>query len=447
MFRKILIANRGEIAVRIIRACQELGIATVAIHSPVDARAMHVRIADESVCIGPNNISKSYLNIPSIISACEITDAEAVHPGYGFLSENYRFAKILEEHGIVFIGPKPEHIKLMGNKIEAKAVMQKMGVPTVPGSERPIQNLDEAKKEAEKIGYPIIIKATEGGGGKGMKIVTKDTDLDLAVTTAKLESKKFFGNDEIYIEKYIDSPRHIEIQLIADKHRRCLHLGERECSLQRNNQKILEEAPSPILEKNLRDSICEISVNALQKLEYYSVGTIEFLYKDQKFYFLEMNTRIQVEHPVTEAITGMDLVKEQISIAAGKKLAKKQSEIDFTGHAIECRINAEDPFNFAPCPGIISLYHSPGGNGVRVDSSIYSGYTVPSNYDSLIAKLIVHDKDRESCIRKLQRSLKELVVDGIKTTTKLHEQVVATKDFKEGKYHIGWIGEFISNTR
>lgn len=439
MFNKILIANRGEIALRILRAAKELGIKTVAVHSTADQDAMHVRLADESVCIGPPPAQQSYLNIPEILAACEITGAEAVHPGYGFLSENARFAEILEAHNITFIGPKAEHIRIMGDKIAAKDAVKKLGIPVVPGSDGGVTDDDEAAKIAEEIGFPILVKAAAGGGGKGMKLAKTAADLKNALQTARSEAKSNFGDDAIYLEKYLTKPRHIEIQILGDGQGNAIHLGERDCSLQRRHQKVWEEAPSPALNDEQRNRIGNVVAGAMADLGYSGVGTIEFLYENGEFYFIEMNTRLQVEHPVTEAITGIDLVHEQIRIAAGGKLDLKQEDVEFSGHAIECRINAEDPTNFTPSPGRITYYHPPGGLGTRVDSGVYQGYMVPPHYDSLIGKLIVHGRSRVECMMRLRRALGEFVVDGIKTTIPLFEELVDNPDIANGMYDIHWL--------
>jgi acetyl-CoA carboxylase biotin carboxylase subunit len=443
MFEKVLIANRGEIALRVHRACKEMGIATVAVHSEADRDAMHVRLADESVCIGPASSAKSYLHIPSIIAAAEITGAQAIHPGYGFLSENAKFAEIVEKHNIVFIGPKPEHIRMMGDKITAKEAIQTAGVPVVPGSEGGLDSVEEARKCAKEIGYPILIKATAGGGGRGMKVARNASELDIAYTTARAEAKAAFGNDAVYMEKYLEKPRHIEIQVVADSHGNVVHLGERDCSLQRRHQKILEEAPSPVLSAKQRDAIGKTVCTAIKKLGYLGVGTIEFLYENEEFYFIEMNTRLQVEHPVTEAITGVDLVREQIRIADGEKLSFTQKDIEFEGHAIECRINAENPETFAPNPGLITDFHAPGGLGVRLDSAVYSGYRVPPYYDSLIGKLIVHAPTRADALARLKRCLSEMVVGGVETTLPLHRRLVDNRDIIAGDYDIHWLENFL----
>lgn len=444
MFDKILIANRGEIALRVLRACKELGIPTVAVHSTADADAMHVRFADESVCIGPPAAKDSYLNIPSILSACEITGADAVHPGYGFLSENARFAEILAEHGVQFIGPKPEHVRIMGDKIEAKRTAKRLGIPVVPGSEGGVSTDQEGSKIASEIGFPVLIKAAAGGGGRGMKVARSAAELSTALSTARTEAKAAFGDDAVYIEKYLERPRHIEIQVLGDGHGNAIHLGERDCSLQRRHQKVWEEGPSPALNANTREVIGETVAKAMREIEYLGVGTVEFLYEDGKFYFIEMNTRIQVEHPVTEMITDIDLIFEQIRVAAGTNLAIKQSDVKFHGHAIECRINAENPITFRPSPGKILHYHPPGGLGVRVDSAVYQGYTIPPYYDSLVGKLIVHGKTRTECLMRLRRALDEVVVDGIETTLPLFRALVREKDVIDGNYHIHWLEQFLA---
>ncbi len=447
MFEKVLIANRGEIALRINRACKEMGIATVAVHSTADASAMHVRLADESVCIGPPPAAQSYLNIPQIIAACEITGAEAIHPGYGFLSENARFAEIVREHGIAFIGPTPEHIRLMGDKIAAKQAVKSLGIPTVPGSDGAVSSDAEAARVADEMGYPVLIKATAGGGGRGMKVARSPSDLSLALSTARSEAKAAFANDEVYMEKYLQRPRHIEVQVLADSHGKVLHLGERDCSLQRRHQKLWEEAPSPALNAAQRQEIGATVTRALEKLGYLGVGTVEFLFEDGGFYFIEMNTRLQVEHPVTEAITGLDIVREQIRVAAGGALEMEQSDIVFSGHAIECRINAENPFTFRPSPGTITHFHAPGGLGVRFDSAIYDGYKIPPYYDSLAGKLIVHGRNRNECLMRLRRSLDELVVGGIDTTIPLFQKLVREPDILNGDYHIHWLEHYIAASR
>jgi acetyl-CoA carboxylase biotin carboxylase subunit len=444
VFEKILIANRGEIALRINRACKEMGIATVAIHSTADADSMHVRLADESVCVGPPPASQSYLNIPAIISACEVTGADAIHPGYGFLSENAHFADIVKAHKIVFIGPQPEHIRLMGDKIAAKQAVQSLGIPTVPGSDGALESESEAASFAESIGYPVLIKAAAGGGGRGMKVARSASELPLAYSTARAEAKAAFGDDAVYIEKYLTRPRHIEIQVIADSHGKVLHLGERDCSLQRRHQKVWEEAPSPALNVGVRNEIGAVVTRALEKLGYLGVGTVEFLYENGEFYFIEMNTRLQVEHPVTELITGLDLVREQIRIADGSHLELEQSDVVIAGHAIECRINAENAFTFQPSPGKITEFHAPGGLGVRMDSAAYSGYRIPPYYDSLVGKLIVHGKSRNECLMRLRRALDELVVGGIDTTIPLFQELIKEPDVLDGQYHIHWLEQFLA---
>jgi acetyl-CoA carboxylase, biotin carboxylase subunit len=444
MFDKILIANRGEIAMRVIRACKELGILTVAVHSTADADAMHVRFADESVCIGPPAAKDSYLNIPAILSACEITGADAVHPGYGFLSENARFAEILTEHGVHFIGPKAEHIRLMGDKIEAKRTAKKVGIPVVPGSEGGVTTDAEAARIAGDIGYPVLIKAASGGGGRGMKVVRTPAELSGALASARAESKAAFGDDTVYLEKYLERPRHIEIQVLGDGNGKAIHLGERDCSLQRRHQKVLEESPSPALNRQARDVIGETVAKAMREIQYLGVGTVEFLYEDGKFYFIEMNTRIQVEHPVTEMITDIDLIFEQIRAAAGNDFTLKQSDIEFRGHAIECRINAENPVSFRPSPGKILHYHAPGGLGVRIDSAVYQGYAIPPYYDSLVGKLIVHGKTRTEALMRLKRALDEVVLDGIETTLPLFRALLSEKDIIDGNYHIHWLEQFLA---
>jgi acetyl-CoA carboxylase biotin carboxylase subunit len=443
MFEKILIANRGEIALRINRACKEMGIATVAIHSTADADAMHVRLADESVCVGPPPGAQSYNNIPAIIAACEITGAEAIHPGYGFLSENARFAEIVEEHKITFIGPKPEHIRMMGDKITAKQAVKEAGIPTVPGSDGAVSDADAAATAAD-IGYPVLIKATAGGGGRGMKVAQTSGDLSLALSTARHEAKTAFGNDAVYMEKYLQKPRHIEVQVLADSRGHVIHLGERDCSLQRRHQKVWEEAGSPALNAAQRDDIGAVVTGALTKLGYLGAGTIEFLFEDGRFYFIEMNTRLQVEHPITEAITGIDIVREQIRIAAGGALEFRQEDVTFSGHAIECRINAENPFTFQPSPGLITQFHSPGGLGVRFDSAIYDGYKIPPYYDSLAGKLVVHGRNRNECLMRLRRALDELVVGGIETTIPLFQHLVRDPDILNGDYHIHWLEQWLA---
>ena len=444
MIDKILIANRGEIALRILRAAKELGIATVAVHSTADAHAMHVKLADESVCIGPAPARDSYLNIPALLSACEITGADAVHPGYGFLSENARFAEILEEHGITFIGPKAEHIRLMGDKIEAKLTAKRLGIPCVPGSEGAITGEREALLAAEKIGYPVLVKAASGGGGRGMKVASDSHELAQAIVSARTEAKAAFGDDTVYLEKYLQKPRHIEIQVFGDGKGEAIHLGERDCSLQRRHQKVWEESPSPALNDTQRREIGEICAKAMREMQYSGAGTIEFLYENGGFYFIEMNTRIQVEHPVTEAITGVDLVAEQIRVAAGSPLTLKQEDVSFFGHAIECRVNAEHHSTFRPSPGRIAYYHPPGGVGVRVDSAVYQGYSIPPNYDSLIGKLIVHGRNRTEALMRLRRSLDEFIVDGVDTTLPLFRTLVRNADVQNGMYDIHWLEHFLA---
>jgi acetyl-CoA carboxylase biotin carboxylase subunit len=444
MFDKVLIANRGEIALRINRACKEMGIATVAIHSTADADAMHVRLADESVCVGPPPAAQSYLNMPAIIAACEITGAEAIHPGYGFLSENAHFAEIVKEHGLIFIGPEPEHIRLMGDKIAAKQAVKKLGIPTVPGSDGAVTDDGEAMKLADEMGYPVLIKAAAGGGGRGMKVARDQSELSMALSTARTEAKSAFGNDAVYMEKYLEKPRHIEVQVLADSYGKVIHLGERDCSLQRRHQKVWEEAPSPALNSAQREEIGGIVTSALTKLGYLGAGTIEFLYEDGKFYFIEMNTRLQVEHPITEAITGFDIVREQLRIATGAPLEIEQSDIVLSGHAIECRINAENPFTFAPSPGTITQFHAPGGLGVRFDSALYDGYKIPPYYDSLAGKLIVHGRNRNDCLMRLRRALDELVVGGIETTIPLFQKLVREPDILNGDYNIHWLEHFLA---
>jgi acetyl-CoA carboxylase, biotin carboxylase subunit len=447
MFRKILIANRGEIALRVIRACREMGIASVAVHSTADADAMHVRMADEAICIGPAPSVESYLSVPAIISACEITGAEAIHPGYGFLSENANFVQIVEDHGIAFIGPRAEHIRLMGDKITAKETAKKLGIPVVPGSEGGIAHLEAAQALAAQMGFPVIIKATAGGGGRGMKVARTPADLETAFRTARAEAKAAFGNDEVYIEKYLQKPRHIEIQVFGDGKGHAVHLGERDCSLQRRHQKVLEEAPGPSITPEQRAEIGGICARAVAQMGYAGAGTIEFLYEDGQFYFIEMNTRLQVEHPVTEAIFGVDLVREQIRVAAGLPLSFAQDDLTIRGHAIEVRINAEKLPNFAPCPGRVSQYHAPGGLGVRMDSALYDGYRIPPYYDSLIAKLIVHGRDRPEALARLNRALGELIIDGIDTTVPLFRRLLQDPDIQRGDYTIHWLERFLAETQ
>ncbi|MBO6636516.1 MAG: acetyl-CoA carboxylase biotin carboxylase subunit [Roseitalea sp.] len=444
MFNKVLIANRGEIALRILRACKELGIATVAVHSTADETAMHVRLADESVCIGPPPSRDSYLNIHQIVAACEITGADAVHPGYGFLSENAKFAEILEAHNITFIGPTAHHISIMGDKIEAKRTAAKFGIPVVPGSDGGVTEVGEAKRVAGEIGYPVIIKAAAGGGGRGMKVAWSEAELSVALDTARTEAGAAFGSDAVYIEKYLDKPRHIEVQIVGDGAGKGIHLGERDCSLQRRHQKVWEEATSPALNAEARDRIGMICANAVAEMGYRGAGTIEFLYEGGEFFFIEMNTRLQVEHPVTEAITGIDLVHEQMRVASGAGLSVTQDQISFNGHAIECRINAEDPRTFMPSPGTISHYHTPGGLGVRVDSGVYAGYAIPPYYDSLIGKLIVHGRNRVECMMRLRRALGEFVIDGISSTLPLFQDLVENPDIANGDYDIHWLEKYLA---
>ena len=444
MFDKVLIANRGEIALRIQRACKELGIATVAVHSTADADAMHVRLADESVCIGPPRSSESYLNIPSLLAACEITGADAVHPGYGFLSENARFAEILEDHGVTFIGPTSEHIRTMGDKIAAKDTARRLGIPVVPGSDGAIESIEEAERVAGEMGYPVLIKAAAGGGGRGMKVASSPASIEEAFITARTEAKAAFGDDAVYIEKYLEKPRHIEIQVFGDGRGKAIHLGERDCSLQRRHQKVFEEAPSPALNAEARARIGAVVSKAMSKMKYRGAGTVEFLYENGEFYFIEMNTRLQVEHPITEMITGLDLVIEQLRIASGAPLSLKQEDVTFSGHAIECRINAEHPRTFRPSPGEITYWHPPGGLGVRVDSGAYQGYRIPPYYDSLIGKLIVHGKTRNECLMRLRRCLSEFVIDGIETTIPLFQELLGEQDIANGLYDIHWLENYLA---
>ncbi|WP_425043512.1 acetyl-CoA carboxylase biotin carboxylase subunit [Primorskyibacter sp. S87] len=443
MFDKILIANRGEIALRVIRAAREMGIATVAVHSTADSDAMHVRMADESVCIGPPPSPQSYLSIPAIISACEITGAQAIHPGYGFLSENANFVQIVEDHGITFIGPTAEHIRIMGDKITAKDTMKDLGVPCVPGSDGGVPDLETAKKIGEEIGYPVIIKATAGGGGRGMKVAQTAADMESAFMTARAEGKAAFGNDEVYIEKYLTTPRHIEIQVFGDGKGKAVHLGERDCSLQRRHQKVFEEAPGPCISAEERARIGKTCADAVAKINYIGAGTIEFLYENGKFYFIEMNTRLQVEHPVTEGIFGVDLVREQIRVAAGLPMSFTQDDLQINGHAIEVRINAERLPNFSPCPGKITAFHAPGGLGVRMDSALYDGYSIPPYYDSLIAKLVVQGRDRDEALARLNRALSELIIDGIDTTVPLFHTLLQEEDLHSGNYNIHWLERWL----
>ena len=445
MFKKILIANRGEIALRVVRAAREMGIATVAVHSTADADAMHVRMADESVCIGPPPGTQSYLSVPAIISACEITGAEAIHPGYGFLSENANFVQIVEDHGISFIGPSAEHIRIMGDKITAKDTMKALGVPCVPGSDGGVPDVAAARALCEEIGYPVIVKATAGGGGRGMKVAKSAAEIERAFQTARSEAKAAFGNDEVYIEKYLTTPRHIEIQIFGDGQGRAVHLGERDCSLQRRHQKVFEEAPGPVITPEERAEIGRTCAEAVARIGYSGAGTIEFLYENGAFYFIEMNTRLQVEHPVTEAIFGVDLVREQIRVAAGLPMSFHQDDLQINGHAIEVRINAEKLPNFAPSPGRITQYHAPGGLGVRMDSALYDGYRIPPYYDSLIGKLIVHGRDRPEALARLARALSELIVDGVDTTIPLFHALLAEPDIQAGRYNIHWLERWLED--
>ncbi|MEQ1509268.1 MAG: acetyl-CoA carboxylase biotin carboxylase subunit [Sphingopyxis sp.] len=441
---KLLIANRGEIALRIHRAAHEMGIRTVAVHSTADADAMHVRLADEAICIGPPAARDSYLNIPSIISAAEISHADAIHPGYGFLSENAQFAEIIEAHGLIFIGPKPEHIRTMGDKVEAKRTAGALGLPLVPGSDGAVSDPTEARKIAEIVGYPVIIKAASGGGGRGMKVCTSPDDLETLMQQAGSEAKAAFGDATVYIEKYLGNPRHIEFQIFGDGNGNAIHLGERDCSLQRRHQKVLEEAPSPVISADDRARMGGIVSKAMADMGYRGAGTIEFLWENGEFYFIEMNTRLQVEHPVTEMITGLDLVREQIRVAEGRPLSVRQEDLRFTGHAIECRINAEDPVTFAPSPGLVKNYHAAGGMHVRVDSGLYTGYRIPPYYDSMIAKLIVYGRTREGCLMRLRRALEEMVVEGVKTTIPLHQKLLRDPDVINGNYTIKWLEEWLA---
>ena len=443
MFNKILVANRGEIALRVIRAAKEMGVGTVAVHSTADSDAMHVRMADESVCIGPPASPASYLSFPAIISACEITGADAIHPGYGFLSENAQFVQIVEDHGLTFIGPTAEHIRVMGDKITAKDTMKALGVPCVPGSDGGVPDLETAKRLGDEMGYPVIIKATAGGGGRGMKVAETAADMEQAFMTARAEGKAAFGNDEVYIEKYLQRPRHIEIQVFGDGKGKAVHLGERDCSLQRRHQKVFEEAPGPAITPEKRAEIGKVCADAVAKIDYIGAGTIEFLYEDGEFYFIEMNTRLQVEHPVTEAIFGVDLVREQIRVAAGLPLSIEQDALEINGHSIEVRINAEKLPDFAPSPGRVTAYHAPGGLGVRMDSAIYDGYTIPPYYDSLIGKLIVHGRNRPEALARLDRALSELIVDGVHTTIPLFHALLAEKDVLSGDYNIHWLERWL----
>ena len=441
MFQKILIANRGEIALRILRACRELGIKTVAIHSDVDETAMHVRMSDESICVGPASAQSSYLNIPAIITTATMTNVDAIHPGYGFLSENKRFAEIIEEHGIKFIGPKSKHIEMMGNKIEAKRIMSKNGVPTVPGLD---DVTDDKKIQSfiDKVGLPVIIKAASGGGGKGMRIVNNKENINKSISAAKSEAKKAFNEDTVYIEKFLTTPKHIEVQILSDSNGNVITLGERDCSIQRKHQKLIEESPSTVLTNDEREEISVLCRKVMKSIGYEGAGTLEFLFEDHKFYFMEMNTRLQVEHPITEMITGIDLVKEQILIAFGETLTMKQEDIKLQGHSIECRINAEHPKSFIPSPGKISQYHQPGGLGVRVDSAVYQGYKIPSHYDSMIGKLITFAETRNECISKMKRALEEYVIIGINTNIQLHQNIIQSDEFLSGKYDINYMSKF-----
>ncbi|MCH8685572.1 acetyl-CoA carboxylase biotin carboxylase subunit [Pedomonas mirosovicensis] len=447
MFEKVLIANRGEIALRIHRACREMGIKTVAVHSTADADAMHVRLADEAVCIGPPSPAQSYLNIPAIIAAAEITHADAVHPGYGFLSENAKFAEIVLEHGLTWIGPAPEHIQQMGDKVVAKKTAAELGLPLVPGSPGPLSSFEEAREIAAQIGYPVLIKAASGGGGRGMKVVQSEDELESLMGQAKSEAKAAFGDDTVYMEKYLSNPRHIEFQVLGDSHGNAIHLGERDCSLQRRHQKVLEEAPSPALSAQQREEMGEIVRKAIEKMGYVGAGTMEFLYEDEKFYFIEMNTRLQVEHPVTEMISGLDLVREQIRVAAGLPLSVTQKDVRLEGHAIECRINAEDPRTFTPAPGEVTDYHAPGGLHVRVDSALYDGYRIPPYYDSMIAKLIVYGQNRNDALMRLKRALEEYVIHGPKTTIPLHQALIENPDFLNGDYSIKWLEKWLAEQK
>ena len=441
MFKKILIANRGEIALRVLRACQELGIKTVAIHSQADESAMHVRMADESICVGPASAQSSYLNVPAIITAATLTNADGIHPGYGFLSENQRFAEIIEEHNIKFIGPNSNHIKVMGNKIDAKKIMDDNKVPTVPGL-NDISDKVKIKEFIKNVELPIIVKAASGGGGKGMRVVNNNNEIDNAINSAKAEAKKSFNDDTVYLEKFLTTPKHIEIQILADSYGNVVTLGERDCSIQRKHQKLIEESPSDLLTNEKRIEISELCKKAVSSLGYEGVGTLEFLYENNKFYFMEMNTRLQVEHPVTEMVTGIDLVKQQILVASGEKLTISQNDIKIKGHSIECRINAEHPENFIPSPGKITQYHQPGGLGVRVDSAVYQGYSVPPHYDSMIGKLITYADNRSECIARMKRALEEYVIMGINTNIQMHQKIITTEEFKSGKYDINFMSTF-----
>ncbi len=446
MIKKLLIANRGEIALRIQRAAREMGIQTVAVHSTADADAMHVRMADTAICIGPPSAAQSYLNIPSIMAAAEISHADAIHPGYGFLSENAKFAEIVIEHGITWIGPNPEHIRTMGDKVEAKRTAAKLGLPLVPGSDGPIETIEEAHAVAASIGYPVLVKAASGGGGRGMKVVPDEDALEGLIAQARSEAKAAFGDGTVYLEKYLSEPRHIEFQVFGDRHGNAVHLGERDCSLQRRHQKVLEEALSPALTPDQRARMGERVRAAVAGMGYVGAGTMEFLYENGEFYFIEMNTRLQVEHPVTEMITGLDLVREQILVACGEKLSVTQDDVTFTGHAIECRINAEDPRTFAPAPGTVSTFHMPGGPGVRIDSALYAGYRIPPNYDSMVAKLIVHAADRKTCLMRLKRALDEMVIGGVTTTIPLHQALLESPEFRAGDYSIKWLERWLAES-
>lgn len=446
MLKKILIANRSDVALRIIRTCREMGIATVAVHSVADEDSMHVRLADESVCIGPAPSRESYLNIPAILTAALITGADAIHPGIGFLAENEQFAQMVEAHGLVFIGPTPEHIHVMGDKVMAKKTAIETGIPTVPGSKGAVETLEDAQKNAKEIGYPVLIKAAAGGGGKGMKVAETAADLEEAFRFARSEAKAAFGNDQVYMEKFLKDPKHIEVQILADSHGNVVHLGERECSVQRKHQKVVEEAPSPVITVKQRADIGKRAVDACKAIGYRGVGTMEFLYENGEFYFIEMNTRLQIEHTITEMITGIDLVREQIKVASGLPLSFKQDDIRFEGHAIECRINAENPETFFPSPGVLKNYHTPGGLGVRVDSALYSGYRIPPHYDSMIAKLITHASNREDAIHKMTRSLSEFVIEGVETIIPLHQRILHHPEFLSGDYTIKWLEKMLSET-
>ena len=446
MFEKVLIANRGEIALRIHRACREMGLQTVAVHSTADANAMHVRLADESVCIGPPPARDSYLNVPAILSAAAITGADAIHPGLGFLAENAEFAATVEEHGFAFIGPSPEHIRLMGNKVSAKETARRLGIPTVPGSRGSVRDVAAAEAAAREIGYPVLIKATAGGGGRGMRVARNAAELACLLPIAQTEAALFFGCGEVYLERHLDRARHIEVQILGDGGGGAIHLGERDCSLQRSHQKVLEETPSPALNRDERERLGALAAAAVGELGYKGAGTLEFLYQDGKFYFIEMNTRLQVEHPITEMISGIDIVREQLRIAAGGTLDFRQADVRLCGHAIECRINAENPNTFRPCPGRVSDYHAPGGLGVRVDSALYHGYEVPPHYDSLVAKLIVHGKSRNECLMRLRRALDEYEIEGIETTIPLHQRLTAAAEFIDGDYDVRWLGRFVKSS-